>query len=198
MARACDSLYAALADRVNDYAIEVSSQPLQLEKAGQFDGLSITLNPKSSLEDRCYYLAHAVGSIVQWSVAYDQSKETDEELRDAKRSKDSDPERFERALKRYLVFETTSSEYAVWLLADTGQEWAIPSYTLFFRADLAAMEQFHRVGVAPVWQEFFPRWKQRVAKREQKLEPFTRRPIPPFQPRRIETREMMRENDGKP
>lgn len=192
-----DQLYDALSNRIEGYGVKVRSEPLGLERPAKFDGRSITLDPGFDLQSRCYYLVHAFGSIVQWSLDREESQRVFSELRAAKADKESRPDRFASALDRYLKFEQTSSEYAVWLLADTGHAWAVRSYTVFFRADLQAMAEFHRGGQAPVWREFFGEWKQRVARGQQEITPFEPRPVPPFEPASIPTEEVVQEVDGK-
>ena len=45
------------------HGIEVRKRRLTPEKAGMFNGLSVTINSAYSLEEQTYYLVHAVGSI---------------------------------------------------------------------------------------------------------------------------------------
>ncbi len=193
-----ENLFDDLRARVEGYGVQVKSASLNPETPGKFDGPTITLNTACGLEARCYYLAHSLGSIVQWSADPAGSRAAYDGLHEAKATKDADPARFAEALRRYLRFEETSSEYAVWLIADAGHGWAVPGYTLFFRADLESMRQFHTTGAAPVWRDFFADWKERVSRGEAVAEPFQPRPIPPFRPAHVQTQEVVREVDGKP
>ena len=85
----------------------------------------------------------------------------------------------------------------MWLLADLGHDWAVPGYTTFFRADLAAIEEYHRSGVVPVWREFYPAWKVKANRGEVRIEPFESRPVPAFRAIPIPTQEVLREEDGE-
>jgi hypothetical protein len=186
-------LYGRLCQRAQSYGITVTEAPLGKDKAGQFNGPSITINTDNKPEERAYFLAHSVGSIARWSLATEASGAIYGELRQAKKHKREEPERFERALEGFRAFEESTSEHAVWLLADLGCSHAVPPYTAFARADLDAMLEFHRTGTAPVWGEFFSRWKQEVARGEKTVRPYQPRPIPPFHPVKIETQEIVQE-----
>ncbi len=93
--------------------------------------------------------------------------------------------------------EERSSEYSVHVLDDIGHAWAIPSFTLFFRADLEAMTIFHRHGHAPIWPDFLSRWKTEVASGDRRIQPFAPRPVPKFQPVHFETQAVKQERDGR-
>jgi hypothetical protein len=114
-----------------------------------------------------------------------------DELRAAKKERDTDSAGFERAIERYRAFEIESSEFAVWLLAELGNADVIASYTNFMRADLESLTQFHHTGEAPVWREFFARWNDEVAQRPRQVPPFAPKPIPSFVPRRVEKQEIL-------
>jgi hypothetical protein len=191
-------LFADLTARAAEYGVAVQFRTLEPETPAKFDGPTVAFDPRYDLESRCYYLAHALGSICQWSADPAGTRATFREMHAAEAKRDADSDRFEKALAKHLAFEERSSGHAAWLLADAGHGWAVPGYTLFFRADLAAVEQYHRVGVAPVWREFFPAWKGRAARGEVKVQPFDPRPVPPFTAVPIPTQEVMREEDGQP
>lgn len=195
-----DEIFAGVRARAEAYGVRVTTAPLGPETAGLFDGLSVTLNPTGfTAEEQTYYLAHAVGSIVAWSVAPAECRAVFDELRDARRHRKDDPDRLEKAVGRYRQFEESASEYAVWLLADLGHADRVPSYTNFMRADIEALSHFHREGVALVWRDFFARWNAAVARGEQEVRPYQPRPIPSFRPVKIErTQEVLQEMDGKP
>jgi putative component of membrane protein insertase Oxa1/YidC/SpoIIIJ protein YidD len=191
------SLYDDLRQRIESYGVAVRCEPLGAEQPARFDGLSITVSPGYDLEARSHYLAHSLGSIAAWLLDPGGTAPLYRELREAKAQRDVDLERLERAVAAFCRFEERTSEYAVWLLAEAGHPEAIAGYTNFFRADLAAMAEFHRHGVAPVWREFLAAWNGRARRGEQEVRPFHPRPIPPFEPRRIELQEVHREEDGK-
>jgi hypothetical protein len=150
MTETFDRLATALDRRTEGYGVRVVERPLGPDTPAQFDGPTITLDPGYDPESRCYYLAHALGSIAQWSTAAAQTRRIFDELHAAEAARASDPDRFERAVAGHVAFEERSSGHAVWLLAALGHEWAVAGYTVFFRADLAAIDQFHRTGLAGV------------------------------------------------
>jgi hypothetical protein len=192
-----ERLYADLERRAGDYGVRVISRRLPPETPATFDGPTVTLDPGYDLESRCYYLAHALGSIAQWSTHTDATRAVFDEMHAAEESRAADPKRFDRAVAEHMAFEERSSEHAVWLLANLGHGWAVSSYTVFFRADMAAIEKYHRSGVAPVWKEFYPAWKEKSARGEVKIQPFEPRPIPEFRAITIPKQEVLREEDGE-
>jgi hypothetical protein len=171
--------------------IQFEERSLPSQQAGEFTGPAIVMNRDFPAEDRLYYLVHALGSIVRWSLSRDDVQRMFDELRDAKEQKDAEPERFERAVAAYRAFETESSEFAVWLLREVGHPETIDSYTRFMRADLESMTQFHRTGHAPKWGEFFRQWCADVAAGRRRVEPYQPKPIPPFQPVTTEWQEIL-------
>lgn len=190
------NLFGALAGYAESYGVGLCLKRMDEETPGEFDGLTITINPVHDLESRCYYLAHSVGSIVEWSLHFDGSKAVFDELRAARAARDRDRGRFERALQRFCGFEERASEYAVWVLTALGYHGVISTYTEFFRADIESMMIRHRQGAAPPWNEFFMEWKARVARGEEPLTPYQPRAVPPFRPVRIEKQEVVQEVDG--
>lgn len=194
--KAFGKLLADLEGRAGEYGVKVKERKLPPETPAEFDGPTVTLDPSYEASARCFYLAHALGSICQWSTDPGTARAVYGALRSAKEGKGA--RRLERALADYLAWEERSSRHAVWLLADLGHAGAVPDYTVFFRADLAAMAEFHRTGVAPVWGEFYPAFAARVAAGEVEAPPFDPLPVPPFQAVRIEHQEVVREEDGRP
>lgn len=188
-------LYRQLWKRAETYGIKVSEARLGKDKAGKFDGPSITINSDNNPQERAFFLAHSIGSVARWSLAPENSAAVYTELRQAKKHKEQDSDRFERALTGFRAFEEETSEHAVWLLNDLGFAEAVEPYTEFARADLDAMLEFHRTGTAPVWSEFFPAWKADVAKGRIVVKPYRPRPIPSFRPVKIETQEIVQEKD---
>jgi hypothetical protein len=173
------------------HGIQLHQQPLPSQQAGEFTGTSVVMNSDFPAEDRLYYLVHALGSIVRWSLSRNAVQGMFDELRDAKKNKDADLPRFERAVAAYRGFEIESSEFAVWLLKTIGHPETIDSYTNFMRADLEAMTQFHRTGHAPKWGDFFRQWSADVAAGRRRVEPYEFKPIPPFQPVTTERQEIL-------
>jgi hypothetical protein len=185
-------LFEHLERFITSHGVQVRLREMEVEKPGEFDGPSITINPKHDQEACCYYLTHSFGSIYQWSTDFEHAKKVFEDLRNAKRRNGPG---FEVALEAWRAFEERSSEHAVWVFADIGHVEAIDPYSVFFRADIEAMTIFHRTGKEPRWPDFFAEWKERVARGEIRVEPFPARPIEPFNPVRIEKQEVLQERD---
>jgi hypothetical protein len=154
------------------------------------------MNCEYGVEERLYYLIHALGSVVLWSLDKASVAQTFDELRDAKSEKADDPARFEAAIARYRDFEVEASELAVWLFEHLDQRDNVPSYTNFMRADLEAMTEFHRTSEAPVWSEFFGGWNHEVASGRRQVLAFDPKPIRPFQPVPIERQEILQRQSG--
>jgi hypothetical protein len=185
-------LFADLERCIAAHGVCVRLRTMEVEKPGEFDGPSITINPQHDRDARCYYLAHSFGSIYQWSTDSGHARKVFEDLRDAK--KDTGPQ-FEAALEAWRTFEETSSDHAVWTLAEIGHGDAVDAYTIFFRADIEAMTIFHRTGKEPRWPDFFAEWKEKVANGSIQIEPFRPKPIYPFTPIRVEKQEVLQERD---
>ena len=173
--------------------IHVADTLLERGKAGWFDGISVTMNNAYPAAERLFYLVHALGSIVIWSVAQELVQGLFDELREAKRHKETENERFERAVGCYSRFEIRSSSYAVTLLHDLDCAALTGRYSNFMRADLETMTEFHRSGQAPVWREFFLRWNMEVESGKRQIEPFESQPIPAFRPIQIEKQEILQQ-----
>jgi hypothetical protein len=185
-------LFDDLEGFVTRHGAQVRLREMDVEKPGEFDGPTITINPKHDREACSYYLAHSFGSIYQWSTDSGHSREVFETLRDAKQTGGT---AFERALAAWCTFEQTSSDHAVWTLAEIGHARAIDPYTVFFRADIEAMTIFHRTGKEPRWPDFFKEWKEKVARGDVQIDPFEPKPVQPFTPVRIEKQEVLQERD---
>ena len=185
-------LFEDLRAFVASHGIDVRLRSMDLEKPGEFDGPTITINPRHDQTASSFYLAHSFGSIYQWSTDFEHAQRVFERLRDAKKGARNG---FETALDEWRVFEQTSSEHAVGVLGAIGHSEAIEAYTVFFRADIEAMTMFHRTGKEPRWPDFFADWKKKVANGEIKIEPFQPRPVAAFTPVRIEKQEVLQERD---
>jgi len=195
MSRLSNEFFPDLRRYIVPFGVRVLLKTMDVEKPGQFDGLSITINPEHDRESACYYLAHSFGSIVQWSTNFARAEKVFDELRDARETREKDLARFTESLGAYRRFEQTSSEYAVWMLADAGLGDSIRPYTVFFRADTEAMTIFHRTGHAPRWRDFLAQWTRQARGGDIWIEPFAARPIPRFTPVRIERQEVLQERD---
>jgi hypothetical protein len=183
-------LLSAVERFVRSHGIDILEKNMDVDKPGEFDGPSITINPKHDRDALGFYLAHSFGSIYQWSTNFKRAQTIFNELRDAKRTKDAG---FEQALAVWRLFEQTSSEHAVWVLGEAGHPEAVDPYTVFFRADIEAMTVFHRTGKEPRWPDFFAEWKEKVAKGEIRVDPFRPKPVSRFRPVRIEKQEVLQE-----
>jgi hypothetical protein len=188
-------LLTDLVDYVRSHGVDVRRKDMDVEKPGEFDGPTLTINPKHDREALSFYAAHALGSIYQWSTDFEHSRKVFDSLRDAKNEGGPSGPRFEEALERWRQFEATSSDHAVWTLRHIGYGEAVPPYTVFFRADIEAMTIFHRTGKEPRWPDFFAEWKEKVSRGEIRVEPFRPRPIEPFKPVKIEKQEVLQEHD---
>jgi hypothetical protein len=190
-------VYDRLKAQVESRGVVVIARRLGLEATGVFDGLNITTNTAYDLETRCYNIAHSFGHVAQWSLDYPRFRQLYDELHAAKANKHADPAALERALRRFRAYEEEASQYAAWLLLDTGSADVLPRFTTFARADIEAIVAFHRDGYAPVWHRFFADWNAKVARGEQELRPFEPRPIPPFKPLPLQPQEVIQEVAGQ-
>jgi len=184
-------VHQRLKDRIEACGICVKCQRLGPETTGVFDGRSITTNSGCDIETQCHNIGHAFGHIVQWSLETEHCQELYKNLYAAKDRKLEDPPALERALDDFRLYEEEASGYAAWLLIDTGNAAALPSFTPFARADIEAIVSYHRNGVAPIWSEFFAAWQARAARGEIAVEEFVPKQIPPFMPRPIEPQEVV-------
>lgn len=179
---------------IESHGVEVRARNMDIEKPGEFDGPTLTLNPSHDPEALGYYAAHAFGSIYQWSTDFEHSKKVFDDLREAKEL-GREGGRFEEALARWRRFEETSSDHAVWALAHIGHAEGVDPYTVFFKADIEAMTIFHRTDKEPRWPDFFAEWKRKLAAGEVQVVPFEPKPLRPFTPVKIEKQEVLQERD---
>ena len=193
MSVAFENLFHDLQRYIAGHGVRVVLKTMDIDTPGEFDGLTITMNPTHNAEARSYYLAHAFGSIVQWSTDFKAAQKVFQNLRSASRQRVDEPEEFAAALESYQRFEERSSGYAVWMLREIGYQQIVRRYTIFFRADLEAMTHFHRTGQAPRWQEFFPQFKRLAKARELSVRPFAPTPIRRFEPKKIDVQEVLQE-----
>jgi hypothetical protein len=185
-------LEAAIRRWAAERGIQVSHRELPAGTAGEFTGVAATMNSSYPAEERVYYLVHALGSIVLWSLDRAAVQQMFDGLRSAKKHKDRDPAELERRVREFRKFETESSELALSILAELNFTEVVPLYTNFMQADLESITQFHRTGKAPVWREFFARWNEEIAAGRRTVEPFTPRPVPDFRAVPIERQEILR------
>src|SRR4051794_21185208 len=82
------TLYDQLRTRAETYGVRTREAAFGPETAGTFDGLSVTMNEHYDPVERCFYLAHALGSIAQWGRDPKHAQAVFDELRAAKRAKD--------------------------------------------------------------------------------------------------------------
>ena len=180
---------------VTPFGVRVTLRALDIERPGEFDGPTVTINPRHDRRAAAFYLAHSIGSVVQWSTDFPRAQKVVTDIRAARAQPVENPDEFARALDAYRRFEEISSEHAVWMLQDAGHANAIGDYTVFFRADIAAMTIFHRTGRAPRWREFYTQWRRRAKAGDVWIKPFEPRPFGWFTPVKIETQEVMQERD---
>lgn len=191
-------VYRRLMVRIESMGVRVLAEKLGPETTGIFDGLSITTNSECDLETQCHNIGHSFGHIVQWSLDAPRQQVLYEKLYAAKNRKQVDPAGLECSLTEFRRYEEEASQYAAWLLIDTGNADAIPAFTLFARADIEAIVGFHRDGIAPVWREFFVEWLRKVSRGDLIAQEFAPQRIPAFTPISIAAQEVIREVDGLP
>jgi hypothetical protein len=190
MALNWSAIFASVKDRIQRSGVRAEEGRLGPQTTGIFDGLSIVTNCDCDRETQSHNLVHSFGHITQWSVERSRCETLYEKLHTAKELKDADS--LERALRDFRAYEEEASGYAAWLLIDTGNAAAVPSFTPFARADIEAIVSYHREGVAPVWNEFFAAWQARAERKEIEIVPFEPRQIPPFTPCPIAPQEIVR------
>src|SRR4051812_26020004 len=123
-----DDLDRALRRWCGDHGIAVRDLVLGPETPGSFDGPNVTINPVYDPESQAFVLAHSIGSVLVWTLDQARSQAAYADLRAAKRKRDADLERFDRALAAWAAHEEAASEYAVGLLRDLGHAWAVERY----------------------------------------------------------------------
>lgn len=192
MATAPALLFDDVSRFIASHGIDIHEKTMDVEKPGEFDGPTITINPKHDRQALCFYLAHSFGSIYQWSTDFERAQTVFNDLREAKNAPGED---FELALEAWRTFEQTSSEHAVWTLGHIGHADVIDDYTVFFKADIEAMTVYHRTGKEPRWPDFFADWKRKVESGEIRVDPFRPKPVARFRPVRIEKQEVLQERD---
>src|SRR4051794_30979885 len=71
------------------YGVRVIARRLPPETPAVFDGPTVALDPGYDLESRCFYLAHALGSIARWSTDTPGTRAVFNELHAAESSRDA-------------------------------------------------------------------------------------------------------------
>ena len=170
--------------------IRIGRGELRSGQVASFDGVSVTLNADVDEGELGFYLLHTIGSIAQWALAPGKAARVFDALRESKWQ--GDRRRLEQAIAAFQAFEELSSEYAVALLDELRLGTLAPRFSEFFRADLSAMSIFHRTGRLPDWNAFWRAWQRELVQGTRAPRPFAPRPIPAFQPIRIEPQEVVR------
>src|SRR4051794_27808303 len=98
-------VYGAIHEWAAAHEITVTERDFPAGKAGQFNGVTVAMNRDYSVEERIYYLVHALGSIVIWSLDQSAVQTMFDSLRDAKKNKATDPEHLEEMIVQYRAFE---------------------------------------------------------------------------------------------
>lgn len=181
-----------LCDRLRRSGVTVRTERLGPETTGIFDGTSITTNAHCDLETQCHNMGHAFGHIIQWSLAEPECQALYDALYRSKDQRQIDPVGLEQALEAFREYEVEASQYAAGLLIEIGCDWALPSFTLFARADIEAIVTYHRTGIAPIWTQFFDDWQAQVRNGQVTAPPFAPLAIPPFTPLSIAPQEVVR------
>lgn len=184
-----------LTNRIEAAGVRVEFRRLGAGTTGVFDGSSITVNSACDLETQCHNLVHSFGHIVQWSLERSRCEKLYDALYAAKAGQRDDRTELEAALGAFREYEEEASRYAAWLLIDTGNSRALPSFHLFARADIEAIIEYHRHGVAPIWKNFYSDWRDRYIRGEFELRPFVPKAIPRFTPVAITPQEVIQGTD---
>src|SRR3954454_5305031 len=93
-----DDLDRALRRWSGEHGITVRDFVLGPETPGSFDGPNITINPVYDPESQAFILAHSIGSVIVWTLDHARSRAAYDDLRAAKRNRETHRERFEQAL----------------------------------------------------------------------------------------------------
>lgn len=186
-------LYKSIRQWAQLRSIQTEDCILPAGKAGEFNGVSVFMNRDYEVEERAYYLLHALGSIVAWSLDKIAVQELFTELDASKRDRMLAAQRLEEALKRYREFEDDSSQFGAGILNDIRFPEFIASYSNFMRADLEALTEFHRHGRAPVWRQFFSHWNDEIAAGRREPILYSGKLIPKFYRTQIATREILQQ-----
>jgi hypothetical protein len=88
-----DCVYQDICQWALDHGIKVTEEPLDAGKAGEFTGDAVNMNSSYGTAEKAYYLVHALGSIVRWSLSHDDVQAMFDELRAAKKRKPAYPAR---------------------------------------------------------------------------------------------------------
>src|SRR4051794_35934238 len=66
MPSAFEKIYDSIGSWAETHGIRVRDESLSPGKAGEFNGVTATMNRGYDVQERAYYLVHALGSIVRW------------------------------------------------------------------------------------------------------------------------------------
>src|SRR5688572_284823 len=88
MTIAFDRIYRDIQRWAENHSVHVADQYLPPGTAGEFDGLGVVMNSSYDADERAYYLIHALGSIVLWSLDKAAIQKIFADLRAAKIERD--------------------------------------------------------------------------------------------------------------
>jgi hypothetical protein len=160
-------VWTGITARVIGYGFSVEYQKLERPRLGIFDGLKITIDPAVDFEMQCFLVLHLFGHSVQW-VAPSYRPEI-------VGVSESNLDVYLEALHRY---EYNAARYGLQLLHETGSTDLDAWFFDFVATDWKYVEAFYRTGVIPPWETC-------VVRHASAVEPS---PIPPLEPRLVETR----------
>ena len=137
------SLWTFIEGAVLRYGFAIAFEPLEAPRTGIFDGLQIIIDPKVSLEMRCFLLLHLFGHSVQW-VAPSLAASV-EPIRSS-----DDRHRFLTALKAY---EFEAASFGLQLLHEAGVRSLDAWYSDFVESDWRYVEGYYATGSLPAWSD---------------------------------------------
>jgi len=161
-------LWSAVRRAVVRYGFALAFEELEAPRTGIFDGLRIVIDPRVSLEMRCFLLLHLFGHSVQW-VAPSLAASV-EPIRSS-----ADRNRFLYALK---VYEFEAARFGLQLLHEAGVLTLDAWYSDFVESDWRYVEGYYATGRLPAWSDCVVSGCELIAPA----------PIPPIVHHRVEVR----------
>ena len=160
-------VWTGITPRVIAYGFALEYGTLEHPRLGIFDGLKITIDPAVDFEMQCFLVLHLFGHSVQWVSPSCQPEIVG--------VSESDLEVYLDALHRY---EQNAARYGLQLLHEAGSTDVDAWFFDFVATDWKYVETFYRTGAIPSWESCVVR----------QARPVEALPIPPLEPRLVETR----------
>ena len=161
-------LWGAVHAAVLRYGFAITFEELEPPRTGIFDGLRIVIDPRVSIEMRCFLLLHLFGHSVQW-VAPSLTASV-EPIRSS-----GDRDRFLDALR---VYEFEAAGFGLQLLHEAGIYSLDAWYSDFVESDWRYVEGYYATGRLPAWSDCVVSGCAVI----------TPAPIPPLEHRQVDVR----------